>query len=138
MLAAAFAVESGTTLALAPIVGTYLCLSAVGLLRHSEAEAFLADLRAHPGAMHGVGAVAFFCGAGLLSLHRYWASPPEIALGAVAAWWLFEGAGLLASPALLRGVFEHRDAARRLRATNCLSIGVGIYLMLIGMFGHVR
>jgi hypothetical protein len=92
---------------LAPIVGAYLCLSALGALRGEETRRLIADLQDHPAAMHAVGAIAVFVGASLLSLHLHWSSPPEILLNVVAAWWVFEGAGMLADPARLRAVSRH-------------------------------
>lgn len=84
-----FTAASTSTIVIAPVVGAYLCLSGGGLLRRGEASAFLADLCSRPAALHAVGAVAFFVGASILSLHRQWAYPPEIVLNLVAAYWTF-------------------------------------------------
>jgi hypothetical protein len=128
---------SQQTLWLAPIVGAYLCLSALGMLRREEAGEFIADLRDRPAALHAVGAVAFFVGAGLLSFHRHWSTPPEIILNLVAAWWLFEGAGMLADPKRMRAVFSRTATAKRVRLTTAIFILPGAYLLLIGFFGNV-
>jgi hypothetical protein len=123
---------------LAPIVGTYLCLSALGAIRGEETGRFIADLRDHPGAMHAVGAIAFFVGASLLSLHRHWSSPPEILLNVVAAWWVFEGAGMLADPARLRAAFCRPGSANKLRLGTLVAALPGVYLVAFGLLGSVR
>ncbi|TFI56865.1 hypothetical protein E2493_18145 [Sphingomonas parva] len=124
------------TLWLAPVVGSYLCLSSVGLLRQGESRRLTADLRDHPGAMHAVGAIAFFVGAALLSLHRHWATPPEIAVNLVAIWWTFEGAGMLLEPERLRSRFARSEAAKQLRVASLVSIPLGVYLLLVGLLGR--
>jgi hypothetical protein len=123
---------------LAPIVGAYLCLSAAGAFRGEETGRFLADLKDHPAAMHAVGAIAFFVGASILSLHRHWSTPPEILLNLVAAWWVFEGAGMLADPARLRAAFSRPSSAGRLRLTTMVAALPGAYLVAFGVLGTVR
>jgi hypothetical protein len=123
---------------LAPVVGAYHFLSALGAFRGEETERFLADLRDHPAAVHAAGAIAFFVGASLLSLHRHWSYPPEILLNFVAAWWVFEGAGMLVDPARLRAAFSRPNSARWLRFTTGIAALPGAYLLAFGLFGQVR
>lgn len=88
--------------------------------------------------MHAVGAVALFVGAGLLTLHRHWATPAEVMLNLVAAWWSFEGAGMLADPARLRAFLSVAEAPRRLKVAQAGSFLIGIYLLTIGLAGLTR
>ena len=127
---------SPETLLLAPVVGAYLCVSAMGLLKSGEGNRFLTDLRAHPASLHAVGAVAFFVGAGLLSLHRHWATPPEIIVNVVALWWTFEGAGMLANPTRLSLLFARPFALKQLRIASIVGVPLGAYLLLVGFVGH--
>ncbi|WP_395945571.1 hypothetical protein [Brevundimonas sp.] len=124
-----------TSLLLAPIVGGYLCVSGIGLLRKGEAGSFLANLCAHPAAMHAVGGVAFFAGAAVLSLHRHWGTPSEIAINLVALIWLVEGGGILADPARLRMALATPKAAFRLRYVQLFNIPLGLYLLAVGILG---
>jgi hypothetical protein len=126
---------SQQTLWLAPVVGAYLCASSIGLLRQGESQLFVADLRDHPGAMHAVGAIAFFVGAAILSVHRHWATPPEVAVNLVAIWWTFEGAGMLMDPKRMRSLFARNGTLKQLRITSLLSIPLGFYLLAVGLFG---
>ena len=127
---------SERTILLAPVVGAYLCLSAIGLLRRAELGAFLEDLRQNPSSMHAVGAVAFLAGASLLSFQREWSTPGDLALNLVAAMWAFEGAGMLASPALLRAVLRHPRAVAGLRVSFTVTGSVGVYLLILGVAGR--
>lgn len=128
---------SERTILLAPVVGAYLCLTAVGLLRRGELSAFLGDLRQHPGSMHAVGAVAFLAGASILSFQRQWSAPGDLVLNSVAAIWVFEGAGMLASPAVLRAVFRQAHTLAGLRVSFTLMALVGVYLSILGVAGKV-
>lgn len=130
-----FIMASAPSLKIAPVVGAYLCLSGAGLLRKGEAGAFLSDLSDRPAAMHAVGAIAFFAGALLLSLHRHWGTPAEIIVNLAAALWIFEGAGMLADPGRLRATLANPDFATRLKMTQWISIPVGLYLLAVGAIG---
>jgi hypothetical protein len=127
---------SRPTLVLAPVVGSYLCLCACGLLRRGKAAEFLSDLRSHPASMHAVGAIAFLVGAGILSFNRHWLWPADILLNLVALWWAFEGAGMLADSDRLRAALGDRAAAR-LRTGQWGSLAIGLYLLLVGLSGTV-
>ncbi len=129
---------SRETLWLAPVVGAYLCLSAFGLLRREECNRLIADLRDHPASLHAVGAIAFFVGAALLSFHRHWTTMPEVVVNLVAAWWVFEGTGMLANPALLRVVLVREVAVKQLRLTSLMGVPIGGYLLLVSLVGHAR
>lgn len=124
---------SATSVLVAPIVGGYLCVSAIGLLRKGEAASFLTDICTRPSAMHGVGAIAFFAGTTVLSLHRHWETPAEIAINVVALSWLIEGAGLLADPARLRTTLATINAAANLRKVQALNLVLGLYLIVAGV-----
>ena len=118
------------TIVLAPVIGAYLLLSAVGFLRAPEAvRAFAAELAGRPALAHALGAIAFLTGAGVVSVHRHWSTPPEIAVSLTGLWWAFEGAGLLAAPAAAAAALrspEHQAAAR---ALNLVALLVGAYLL---------
>lgn len=129
---------SEATLHLSLVVGGYLCVSSLGLLRAQSARAFLADLASHAGVLHVVGAVAFFVGAGILSFHRHWATPAEIVLNLVALWWTFEGAGLLADPQRLGALMANPAAAAWMRFSQMGAMTVGLYLLVVGAFGSLR
>lgn len=123
------------TLIIAPVVGAYLCLSGAGLLQKDEAAHFLSDISKHPAAMHAVGAVAFFTGAGLLSFHRHWETPAEIILNLVAILWAYEGAGMIADPARLKSSLGKSRSANFLRLWQRFSIVIGVHLLIVGAIG---
>jgi hypothetical protein len=129
---------SERTVALAPVVGGYLIVSAAGLLRNGELRSFLSDLEHHPAALHAVGAVAFFVGAFILTFQRSWSWPTDLALNLVAAWWLFEGAGMLASPRLLRGLFRRSKGAFGIGTSIAVAAAMGIFLLAVAIVGNVR
>jgi hypothetical protein len=56
----------------------------------------------------------------------------------VAAWWIFEGAGMLAHPSAVRAVFARETAAKRLRLSSIIGMPVGGYLILCGVIGQSR
>lgn len=130
-----FITASASTLIIAPVVGAYLCLSGAGLLRKGEAAHFLSDISKHPAAMHAVGAVAFFTGAGLLSFHRRWETPAEIILNLVAVLWAYEGAGMIADPARLKSSLGKSRSANLLRLWQRFSMVIGVYLIIVGAIG---
>jgi hypothetical protein len=107
------------------------------MLQQDEAAEFLADLRDRPAAMHAVGAIAFFLGGGLLSLHRHWSSPPEVVLNTVAAWWMFEGAGMLADPKRMRKLFAGTASSKQVQLAAVTGTLLGVYLLIFGLFGNV-
>ncbi|MET3710651.1 hypothetical protein ABIC65_001331 [Sphingomonas trueperi] len=117
---------SRETLVLAPVLGIYLLVSAVGFLRFPTAVAdFSRDLCRHPAAMHAVGAVAFFVGAGIVSFHRHWGNPAEIAVTATGLWWAFEGAGMLAWPGSVVRAMQHPRYISTMRAMQWSALLVG-------------
>jgi hypothetical protein len=61
--------------------------------------------------------------------------PAEIALNLVAAWWAFEGAGMLADPARLRNVLSSPRAAANIKIAQMPSLLIGLYLFAVGMVG---
>lgn len=87
--------------------------------------------------MHAVGAVAFLAGASILSFQRQWSAPGDLVLNSVAAIWVFEGAGMLASPAVLRAVFRQAHTLAGLRVSFTLMALVGVYLSILGVAGKV-
>lgn len=128
---------SNETLVLAPVVGAYLLLSASGLLRHHDAvRSFFDDLARHPAALHAVGAIAFLVGGLIVSLHRHWSTPAEIAVSATGLWWAIEGAGMLASPAAVRQAMSDPRAATTMRLLNVGALVVGAYLLTVGIIGR--
>jgi len=131
------AAGSERTVLLAPVVGAYLCLSAIGLLRKGAARSFLSDVRQHPAAMHAVGAVAFFVGGFILTWQRQWSLPADWALNLIACMWIFEGAGMLASPALVRKVVAQPAAARSFAIATAGAAGIGVYLIIAGLAGRL-
>ncbi len=112
----------------AAIAGTYLLLSAAGLLRRGVAETFMADLGARPASAHTVGAVAFFVGASLLALALAGRDTLSILVGLTGVWWMLEGAVTLAAPHLLHA---RTDAARHLRRMNLVAIPMGLLLLAL-------
>ncbi len=69
---------SRETLVLAPVLGIYLLVSAVGFLRFPTAVAdFSRDLCRHPAAMHAVGAIAFLSARELFPFIVAGAIPPR-------------------------------------------------------------
>lgn len=129
---------SQRTASLAPVVGVYLCLSAWGLLIRGELRAFLQDLQQHSASAHAVGAVAFFIGGLILSWQRSWSLPGDVVLNLVAVIWIFEGAGMLASPALMRRVFGRSRTVAGLRMSFSVTAVLGLYLVAVGLAGNVR
>lgn len=118
----------------APVIGAYLLLSAFGMLRSRDAlPGFARDLAEHPAAMHGVGAVAFFVGAGIVSFHRHWGAPAEIVVSATGLWWAFEGAGMLASPARVAAVMREPGYLRAMRWINVAGLLPGAYLLAVAL-----
>ncbi len=87
--------------------------------------------------MHALGAIAFLVGAGLLALHRHWSTPAEITLNLVAAWWAFEGAGMLADPARIRAVMEAHGSARWFARLQLGAVPIGLYLITVGVVGNL-
>ena len=63
---------------------------------------------------------------------------PEVVINLVAAWWVFEGAGMLANPSLLRAVLVREVAEKQLRLTSLMGIPLGGYLLVFGLVGHAR
>jgi len=111
---------------LAAVAGSYLLLSAAGLLTPGRAEAVIDDLKAHPAAAHAVGAVAFLVGAVIIALHPRFGSAMEALVTLTGAWWALEGAATLAAPTLL---LSRPDAATHLRRMNLLALPVGALLV---------
>ena len=111
---------------LAAVAGSYLLLSAAGLLMPSRAEAVIDDLKAHPAAAHAIGAVAFFVGAAIIALHPRFSSPLEILVSLTGIWWALEGAATLVAPKLL---LSRPEAAIHLRRMNLLALPVGALLL---------
>jgi len=131
-------VTNQTTLILAPLVGAYLVLSATGFLRAPGAAAdFFEDLSKHPAAVHAVGAIAFLTGAAILSFHRHWATPAEIAVSATGLWWAFEGGGMLAAPEQVRRAMMRRGASRAMRVLNGIALPIGVYLIIVAIIGRI-
>jgi len=127
---------SRETLVLAPVLGIYLLVSAVGFLRFPTAVAdFSRDLCRHPAAMHAMGAIAFFVGAGIVSFHRHWSNPAEIAVTATGLWWALEGAGMLASPAAVARAMQKSRYVPTMRALQWGALLVGAYLLWVGISG---
>jgi hypothetical protein len=115
---------------LAPVLGAYLVLSALGFLRPtSAARAFAQNLAANPALVHALGAIAFLVGVGVVSFHRHWSTLPEIALSLTGCWWAFEGAGMLASPAASVAALNRPGADRLMRLLNVGALAVGGYLL---------
>ena len=126
---------SAATLVIAPVIGAYLCLSAIGLLRAGAAARFYTDIAERPAAMHATGAVALLAGAAVLSMHRTWSTPAEIAVGIAAAWWCIEGAGLVADPVRTQAFLVKPAAHAGMRKVQFASLAVGLYLLAVGLFG---
>jgi len=131
-----FSVRDGLTLQLAGLAGSYLLLSALGLLLPREAAArFVSALRDNAAVAHAVGAVAFFIGAGGLLLHTRFSRPIEALVTLTAGWWALEGAAVLAAPSL---VLARPDTAAHLRRMNLLALPVALILIAAAVFGHVE
>ncbi len=111
---------------LAAVAGSYLLLSAAGLLMPGRAQAVIDDLKAHPAAAHALGALAFFVGAALLAIHPSFGSPLEALVTLTGIWWAVEGGVTLAAPRLL---LSRPDAALHLRRMNLLALPVGALLL---------
>ena len=123
--------EDQLTCSIALISGAYLLLSAIGVVsRRDTAERIIVALRDNPALTHAVGAVAFFVGAGLLTLHHRWATPTEALVSAVAAWWALEGALTLA---LGTALFRRPDTAVHFRRMNFVAIPVGLALVTLAL-----
>jgi hypothetical protein len=123
------------TLELAAVAGSYLLLSAVGLLLPGRAQAVIDDLRAHPAATHALGAVAFFVGAAMIVLHPRFGSPLEALVTLTGIWWAVEGAATLVAPGRL---LSRPDAAVHLRRMNLLALPVGALLLGGALFAFAK
>ncbi|WP_084583840.1 hypothetical protein [Sphingomonas azotifigens] len=130
---------SRETLVLAPVLGIYLLVSAVGFLRFPTAVAdFSRDLCRHPASMHAVGAVALFVGASIVSFHRHWGNPTELLVTGTGLWWALEGAGMLASPAAVVRAMQNPRYVPTMRALQWGALLVGAYLLWVGIFGSAE
>jgi len=135
MVAALFVVHAETTLLLAPVVGAYLILSALGVLLGRAG--FVDDLRDHPAVLHAVGALAFLVGAGIVSFHRDWSSPADATVSLTGCWWALEGAGLLAAPNAFKHALGHPRYEPTFRVMNIAGLAVGGYLASVAVLGRM-
>lgn len=124
---------AGLTQPLALVIGGYLVLSSGAMLRRDTADAFFDDLAAHAGSVHAVGAVAFFVGATILAFHWQWSSLAEMVVSGVAAFWAFEGAGLLFSPARLQALMSATQFRRTRRLIDAVLVAVGLGMLAVSL-----
>ena len=125
---------SRSTGPLALVVGAYLLLSAIGIWRDRSGE-LISSLRTSSHGLHTTGAIAFLAGGAILSFHRHWGSAAEVTLNLVAAWWVAEGAGMLADPERVKKVLSHPRAISAFRLGQVCAGIVGLYLLAVGLFG---
>ncbi|HBS36124.1 MAG TPA: hypothetical protein DEA50_13780 [Parvularcula sp.] len=115
-------------------MGGYLVFSSIGFLQRKNSVRMIGALRETTWVAHTLGAIAFFAGGFVFWVcSRPWSGVPEAILSLVGAWWMLEGAILLAFPQI--GAALPANADRHLQRMNAPSLLIGAYLLGVGIFG---
>ncbi|MET0272448.1 MAG: hypothetical protein ABW360_05620 [Phenylobacterium sp.] len=108
-------------------MGAYMLVSAIGFLVPARsAEDTVRTWRENRAVAHVTGAVAFFVGAAILTIHPRVGDWAEALVTVTAGWWVLEGAVMLAAPGLL---LARLDAGGHLRRMNFVALPVGLALL---------